>query len=329
MYPYGIQDKKALNMLILEVLEEYTDHEHRLTQMEIVDLLKQNYGIECKRQTVKNNLLLLKEMGYEISMRGGIYLTSRKFEEAELRMLIDSVLYSHTLSSTQARRLIEKLESLGNKYFHPKVKHVSNLPEFIHSDNKQTMLNLDVLNDAIEQEKKISFIYNIYRTDFKLYPKREEPYVVSPYQMVANQGRYYLLGNNDKYDNVSHFRLDRMTNVKILDDKVKPKKDVAEFVNGYNLPRHLAEHIYMFGGKSVQVKMWTYNWMMGQLIDWFGKEFRIEKEEGDEILVAVQCDETSMKWWALQYGESVEVIEPESLRSAIKKAVTHMSATYT
>lgn len=40
MYPYGLQDKKALNMLILEILEQYTDSDHPLTQMEIVDLLE-------------------------------------------------------------------------------------------------------------------------------------------------------------------------------------------------------------------------------------------------------------------------------------------------
>ena len=96
---------------------------------------------------------------------------SRQFEDAELRMLIDSVLFSRTLSGAQAERLIEKLVGLGNKYFHAKVKHVSHLPKLIHSDNKQVLLNLDVLNDAIEQGRKVSFIYNSYGKDFKLHPQ--------------------------------------------------------------------------------------------------------------------------------------------------------------
>ena len=54
------------------------------------------------------------------------------------------------------------------------------------------MLALDVLNDAIEEKRKVSFIYNRYGTDFKLHPRRNEPYIVNPYQMVANNGRYYL-----------------------------------------------------------------------------------------------------------------------------------------
>ena len=127
MYPYGLQDKKFLNMLILEILEQHTDSDHRLTKQKLVDLLETNYGIRCTRQTVKNNLMLLKDMGYEISLKSGVCLTSRQFEDAELRMLIDSVLFSRTLSGAQAERLIEKLVGLGNKYFHAKVKHVSHL----------------------------------------------------------------------------------------------------------------------------------------------------------------------------------------------------------
>lgn len=328
MYPYGVKDKKSLNMLILEILEQYSDSEHRLTQMEIVELLEKNYGIECKRQTVKNNITLLKDMGYEISLQGGIYLMSRQFENAELRMLIDSVLFSRTLSGAQAKRLISKLEGLGNKYFHAKVKHVSNLPEFIHSDNKQVMLNLDTLNDAIELDRKVSFIYSSYGKDFKLHPRRDEPYTVSPYQMVANQGRYYLLGNCGKYDDVSHYRLDCMTNVQMLEEKSKPKNQVKEFAQGYNLPKHLAEHIYLYNGESVQVKMWTYDWMMGQLIDWFGKGFRIIEEDGNEMMVSLTCNAKAMKFWALQYGEFVEVVEPESLRDEIRKAVEYMGKVY-
>ena len=325
---YGLCDKKSLNLLILEILEQYTDNDHRLTQLEIVDLLEKNYGVKCTRQTVKNNLVLLGDMGHEISMQDGIYLMSRQFDDAELRMLIDSVLFSRTLSAAQAERLIEKLTGLGNKYFRAKVKHISHLPKLIHSDNKQVLLNLDVLNDAIEQGRKVSFIYNSYGKDFKLHPRREEPYIVNPYQMVANQGRYYLLGNYDKYDDVSHYRLDYMTKVQMLADKVKPKDKVEDFAQGYSLPKHMAQHIYMFSGPSVQVKMRVREHMMGSLIDWFGKAFRIVQEEADGLVISVVCNKLAMKYWALQYGEYAEVLEPKSLREEICDAVDYMGSVY-
>lgn len=328
MYPYGLQDKKALNMLILEILEQYTDSDHPLTQMEIVDLLEKNYGVPCTRQTVKNNLMLLGEMGYEISMEGGICLMSRQFENAELRMLIDSVLFSRTLSGKQAKRLIEKLTGLGNKYFRAKVKHVCHLPKLIHSDNKQVLLNLDVLNDAIEQGRKVRFTYNSYGKDFQLHPRRKESYIVNPYQMVANQGRYYLLCSYDASNRLSHYRLDYMTKLEMLDAKVEPMDQMENFVQGYSLPKHMAEHVYMFSGPSVQVKMRVSEHMIGALIDWFGKEFRIVQEEADKLIVSVACNKLAMKYWALQYGEYAEILEPESLRDDIREVVDCMASSY-
>ena len=328
MYPYGQLDKKALNMLILEILEQYTDSDHPLTQMEIVDLLEKNYGVPCTRQTVKNNLMLLGEMGYEISMEGGIFLKSRLFDNAELRMLIDSVLFSRTLSGKQAKRLIEKLTGLGNKYFRAKVKHVCHLPKLIHSDNKQVLLNLDVLNDAIEQERKVRFTYNSYGKDFQLHPRRKDPYIVNPYQMVANQGRYYLLCSYDAGNRLSHYRLDYMTKLEMLDEKVKPMDQMEDFVQGYSLPKHMAEHIYMFSGPSVQVKMRVSEHMIGALIDWFGKEFRIVQEEADKLIVSVACNKLAMRYWALQYGEYAEILEPESLRDDIREVVDCMASVY-
>ena len=328
MYLYGRQDKKALNMMILEVLEQYTDRDHRLTQQKIVDLLEKNYGVPCTRQTVKNNLMLLGEMGYEISMEGGIFLKSRLFDNAELRMLIDSVLFSRTLSGEEAERLIKKLTAFGNKYFHAKVKHVCHLPKLIHSDNTDVLRNLDVLNDAIEQGRKVRFTYNSYGKDFQLHPRRKDPYIVNPYQMVANQGRYYLLCSYDTSNRLSHYRLDYMTKLEMLDEKVKSMDQMEDFVQGYSLPKHMAEHIYMFSGPSVQVKMRVSEYMIGALIDWFGKKFRIVQEEADKLIVSVACNEKAMKYWALQYGQYAEILEPESLRDQIREVVDCMASFY-
>ena len=74
---YATGNKKMLNMLILEILREYSDQEHRLTQQEIMRLLKSNYDMDCDRSSVKNNVMYLKELGYEISMEDGYYLFER------------------------------------------------------------------------------------------------------------------------------------------------------------------------------------------------------------------------------------------------------------
>ena len=100
---YATGNKKMLNMLILEILRKYSDEKHPLTQQQIIKLLKQNNGMECDRRSVKNNIEHLVELGYEISMDKGYYLISREFDDAELRILIDSVLFSKSISTKQGQ----------------------------------------------------------------------------------------------------------------------------------------------------------------------------------------------------------------------------------
>lgn len=325
---YATGNKKMLNMLILEILRKYSDEDHSLTQQEIIRLLDKNYGMECDRRSVKNNILYLKEMGYDIAMDDGYRLLSREFDDSELRILIDSVLFSKSISTKQAKDLIAKLRSLASNHFNAKVSHVSNLPELNRTINKQALYSLDAINDAIAGKKKISFIYNTMGLDFKLIPTRQEPYIVNPYQIVANNGKFYLISNYDKYDNVAHFRIDKMTDVKILDEKAKPMSKVKGLEKGLNLPRHMAEHFYMFGGESIAVKLRTTENMMFDLFDWFGKDFSILKQENQSIIVRIVCNEEAMRYWALQYGPYVEVLEPQSLRERIVEDVRNMQKKY-
>lgn len=326
---YATGNKKMLNMLILEILKEYSDQEHRLTQQEIIRLLKSNYDMVCDRRSVKNNVVCLRELGYEISMEDGYYLLEREFDDVELLMLIDSVLFAKFLTQKQAKTLIEKLKSIGNKYFSAKVNHIINLPELRHGYNKQLMYVLDTINEAISQHKKISFVYNQYGSDFKLHPKREEKYIVNPYQMVANNGFYYLIGNYDKYDDISHYRLDKMTCVEMLTEKVKQQNQVMGMEQGLNLPKHMAEHIYMFSGGSVTINMLVDETIIGELVDWFGNDFYvIKKRQNNQVLVRLKCNEQAFFYWTLQYGPYVEVLEPVSLRRKIAEAVSEMNEKY-
>lgn len=324
---FGLGTKKMLNIMILKILERYSDEHRPLTQKRILELLDIEYGMKCDRRSVKSNLISLKEMGYDINIRKGVYIR-RDFEDAELRMLIDNVLFSKTLSQTQAKRLIEKLKNLGSNQFSAKVNHICNLPELQHSNNTQIMFNLDTLNFAITKRRKVSFIFNRYGTDFKLHPRREEPYIVSPYQMAATNGRYYLIGNDEEKNNIANYRIDKITDVKILNTPVTPKSEIEELANGFNLPRHMAEHIYMFSGESIWVKFWTSEIMMDALIDWFGKDFKILDKADDKILISVKVNEKAIKIWAIQYGDKVEVISPENLREEIRMQALQIAQKY-
>ena len=92
---FATGNKKMLNMLILDILEQYSDEDHHLTQQEIIRHLRAQYGMECDRRSVKNNIDSLKELGFDIVTNNkGAFLAGRKFDNAELRLLIDSVLFN-------------------------------------------------------------------------------------------------------------------------------------------------------------------------------------------------------------------------------------------
>lgn len=325
---YGTGTKKMLNMLILDILKEYSDNEHRLLQQDIIDLLKSNYGMQCERRAVSKNIDSLREMGYDIAYEKGYYLKTREFTDAELRLLIDGVFTSGAITDKEAHQLANKLEKYSNKYFKSHISHIHSTSSGKNAENQEVMDSIAAIDNAISKGKKISFSYLQYGIDFKLHPKRNQKYIVSPYQMVNNKGKYYLIGNYDEYDNVSHYRLDRITDVEILKENRKPMKSVKGLEKGFNISEYISEHFYMFSGESEHFMLRTNENMMDALVDGFGKDFRVEFGEEDDIIVRLKCNPTAFFHWAMQYGGSIEVLEPESMRERIKKAALNIYKMY-
>ena len=321
--------KKNLNMCILEVLEEYTDEKHILTQEGIIKKLEL-YGMSCERHAVKRNLDALRDMGYKIiSASKGSYLEKKSLNDAELRMLIDSVFYSKNISQVDKNSLLNKLRGMANTHSRKKFSHVAEVSKIFNSGNDETLDALDIINDAIKDGKKIQFVYNRSGIDFKLHPRRDEPYEVSPYQLVVANGRYYLLGNYDKYDDVSHYRVDRITCVEVLDEPVKPKSKVKELAQkDFSVSKHMKEHVYMFGGESRHITFVANIELMDELVDWFGKDFSVRKIDDKKILVDLNCNEHAMIYWALQYGKDIVIRSPQSLIDSVKKIAKKIVADY-
>ncbi len=329
MYPEGDYDKKSLNMLILEILQKYTDADHRLKQEEIIRLLQKHYNVKCDRRSIQSNIESLQNLGYRIAKKSGYWLQHRNLDmdSTELRQVIDSVLCSTELSREFVVHLLPKLIELGNLYFKPEVECIYNLPEEPSIDKKRIRENLDVLNDAIKNHNQVGFTYNEYGTDFRLHPV-EEALVVNPFQIIAANGRYYLLGNEDSGGDAKYYRVDQISKIALLDVKVKDQIDVPAISKGFRMPKHRAEHFCMDIGDQVEVVLRTRAEMMGALIDSFGKDFPIEKEDGGTILVKVSCAEEALYRWAMLYGGEVEILEPENLREQVRKTVAQMMETY-
>ncbi len=313
-------NKKMINMLILDILKEHTDENHHLSQQDIIRLLKIEYDTDCDRRTVKNNILYLIEYGYEIGMDDGYYLIGRDLDDAQLKLLIDSVLFNTNLTQIQSHDLIESLKKQGNRYFKDKVRETVSLVNLQHGENRQLMQVFDKLSEAIVSNRKISFIYNDYGTDLKLHPRREKPYIADPYEIAVNYSWFYLLCTCEGYEDIAHFRLDRMTKVKILEDKTEERN--------IDLAKHMKEHIYMYSGESVFARFTTPVNDINEIVDWLGKDLNIADIGDERIEVSLRCNRQALFYWALQYGTDVEILEPYDLRDEIRETVRRMNNKY-
>ena len=333
--------KKMLIMNILDILKRYTDEEHKLSQKQIMDILWSDYDMAADRKTVARNLSNLMEAYESIQCRDDVartyinkkgeketsYILSdfyleRDFTDAELRLLIDSLLFTKHIPHKRCQELVEKLEGLSNKYFSAHVKHVHALPE-TESPNKQLFWTIEVLDEAIEKGLQVAFNYNTYKTDKKMHPK-ENPdgsvreFVVNPYQMAATNGRYYLICNYEEKPNIANCRLDRITNIRLLDKPAKPKEQV-QGGKQFSLPQHMAEHLYMFSGESIPVIFRMKKDITKDVIDWFGMDVVFSDETEEEVTARVTVNWHAMRHWALQYCRHVTVLSPPDLAQEVKK----------
>ena len=273
----SIEPKKLAPLRILQILEEYTDYDHPLTQEEIVNRLDKDYGLMVERKLVGRNLSILKEAGYDIeSDRRGSYLAERPFEDSELRLLIDGVLSSRYITAKHSKDLIKKLCGLSNKYFLSHVKHICSVNDWSKTDNSALFYSIEVIDTAIEEWKQIAFHYNKYGADKKLHKTSEQR--VSPYQLILHNQRYYLVSCNEKHKNLGHYRLDRITEIRLLDEPATPLKSLSSHEFGIDYHDYATSLPYMYADKPEVVDFLADEEIVDQIVDWFG-----DKPGGDPL----------------------------------------------
>ena len=322
------ETKKLALLRILEILQKNTDDAHPLTHNEIADMLLKNYGIEIERKAVGRNISLLLEANYDIvTTKRGVYLNERKYEASEVRMLIDGVLSSQHIGVKHSRDLIEKLASEENKYVRKNIKHIHAVNDFNKGDNTEVFYSIDVVHEAIENGKMVEYNYNKYGADKKLHKTSFQR--ISPYQLILHNQRYYLMGYSSYWGHMTYHRLDRITNMVVSPREAVPISEVGGFEDGINYKNLTTAMPYMFSDTPETIEMFAVDWIIDQVIDWFGKDIKIDKTETENIYkITLKSSPTAMLFWAMQYTDECEVITPVSLRERIKKTINKAKEKY-
>ena len=331
----SIGGRSALPLCILQVLKDYSDEEHPLNSGAIIQKLDADYGLRAARNAVGRNLSLLCELGWDISTYEengrGAYLRTRELSDVELRILIDSVLSSRYIPQEDARALIEKLAALGNHHFkRRRLRHAHSLPLWPHHRNRAFFENLERIDAAIENRKQLRFVLNSVGVNGELTPRGDRPYVVHPFAMICTNGQYYLVGCYGGYDNLTHYRIDRMTDVAVLDESARPIDSLPGYRDGrrFDAALYAQEHHFMFGGKPVTVVLRMSRSCAGDVLDAFGSRAAMRALDDERMEVRVTAALEGMRFFALQFGNHCEVLSPRKLREQVMDDIKKMAERY-
>lgn len=327
-----VENKKASILLILKVLEEYSDEEHFLTQQEIINKIKQLYGIELERKSVAFSISLLQELDYDInkSPRGGYALLSRSFDNSEIRFITDALFSSKSINGKQAVELSNKLNSCLSKYQRRDYGFVYKSNELSRTNNKEVFYTLELIEEARRRGKRISFQYQSFDESGEPFLKMDGfRYIVSPYYSVNSNGRYFLICNyREKYRAITWFRIDFMTNAKVEEEwPIKPLQSL-EGMKDFNITKYLNENIYLLAGDVINATIEIENPEHIVFIkDWFGKNARVYKKEG-KILADIKSNESALFYWYMQYSETMRIVSPQSLIERVKQEAERIIEKY-
>lgn len=319
-------NQKMKILLVRDFLQRHSDEDNIVTMNDIISMLNKN-GIAAERKSVYDDIKTLMAYGMDISIEkgknSGYKLLSRDFQIAELKLLVDAVQSSKFLTEKKSRELISKLEKLASERQGKELWHQVVVAGRIKSANETVYYNVDDINNAINNNKKISFKYYSYELDFskvkklvKHYRNGGGEYTVSPYKLVWDSENYYLISFDDKDKKSKHFRVDKMEKIKRLSDA----RDGSEEFKNFDMSRYTKSVFGMFGGEKKPVTLRFENSLANVVTDRFGHEpiFMPDDDEHFKFSVEVEISPVFFSW-IFTFGEKAEILSPESVISEYKK----------
>lgn len=275
-----IQPKTLTPLLMLRILEEYSDEKHPLTREDIERILDEEYGITLERKAFFRHMksigareeddlhpdderiadirrVVIESKDPEKKPCAGFYLTDRPFNELELRVIIDALSGSHYLSQWETEDLVERLAALGNRHFQKRMKAYQFIGRGGKTENKTLMLNLELIDEAITENKQISFdllCYNargeqvvadrpkVVCTPIRYFVKDRNYYLVAAKTVDADLLQYKSFGFKEGDLQLEAYILSNVANVEKLDLPAQDYRSLPEFRQGMDWQKFLREH---------------------------------------------------------------------------------------
>lgn len=310
---------KSRILMLYKILEKYTDENHQLSMEEILQKLYDN-GFECERDTVKREIKLLREdFGVEIiSGRGRnatYFIGDRLLQNAEIKLLLDSIYASNIIPNNIAESISKKLRSTVSIYDAETLDRSVLGINVAKSENRRILINIHNILHAINNQKQISFEYRHWTKDKVLENKNQRLYSLNPFTLIWADGRYYLYGYDTKETNgvlkERVYRVDKLYNIEQLEFGIIGKEQFNEF----NPDTYVSRRIGMFSGKEEYIIVKIPEYLVGAFLDQFGKKIEIcDDNETDYLQVSFYAVPSNMfLGWIIGLG-NVEVLQPDNVK---------------
>lgn len=315
--------KKLLILYVLEILQKYSDKHHKLTQSEIISLIKRDYDMDCERKAVSRHIRALLDHGYKISTYEengeGYYIGEKEFTPEDAFMLWEGLMSSKYISKEEISHLVDKLSNycgieyrFGSSFSGGIISRYTYPETFIYQ-------NLMVLLTEMAANKKITFTYNGYTKDKLIEPVGGKR-VVSPYALVNIDNEYYLAAKEDgrEKSGMCCFKVRLISDIETTPSMCEDIKTIPGYAKGFDAEVFANEFISPFRGEKLTCHINILKEKLEEVIDTFGDGIRIIDEEGENLLIEVITNEEKMYRWAIANADIAHLTEPQLLRFRIK-----------
>ena len=305
-------NQKLKIFYILDYLQENSHQDHPVRASELTAMLDSRHNIHCDRKTVYSDILALQDYGVDIESvpgrNGGFYIASRNFELPELKLLIDAVLSSRFLTEKKSRELIEKLCSQCSVYDARLMRRDVLVSGRVKSMNETIYYNVDAIQDAITENRQISFRYFDYALDgSRRY--RDRDYLASPYGLCQDNENCYLLALSPRHG-VTSYRVDRMSDIVVMEEKREPCPELS----GKALIAHANRLFQMYSGEETTVKLRFHRSLVNVVFDRFGTDIMLIPEGDEHFVFTVNVAVSPMFLsWVIGFGNKAKVLHPQSV----------------